>query len=166
YLENGQTRQALEPLQRSAELAADRSDIALALATAYDQLAQSQEALSHARQALTGGLADQEQVTNAQFIAGRALYRIGDYRAASDLLRLVLQARPTGPLSQMWAGLAAYQLADYATAVGNFERAVQLNPNSVEARANLGAGYLAAQRYQEAETVYALLVSQNDSDFE
>jgi len=66
----------------------------------------------------------------------------------------------------MWAGLASYQLADYTTAVGNFERAVQLNPNSVEARANLGAGYLAAQRYQEAETVYSLLVSQNDRDFE
>ncbi|HLU83534.1 MAG TPA: tetratricopeptide repeat protein [Trueperaceae bacterium] len=166
YLENGQTRQALEPLQRAAELAPDRSDIALALATAHDQLAQSQEALAYARQALAAGLSDQEQATNAQFIAGRAQYRLGDFRAASDLLRLVLQSRPTDPLSQMWAGLAAYQLADYTTAVGNFERAVQLNPNNVEARANLGAGYLAAQRYQEAETVYSLLVSQNDSDFE
>lgn len=166
YLENGQTRQALEPLRRAAELDSTRADIALALATAYDQLAQSQEALEYARQALASGLSDQEQITNAQFIAGRAQYRLGDYRAASDLLRLVLQSRPTDPLSQLWAGLAAYQLADYTTAVGNFERAVQLNPNSVEARANLGAGYLAAQRYQEAETVYSLLVSQNDRDFE
>jgi len=166
YLENGQTRQALEPLQRAAELAADRADIALALATTHDQLAQSQEALAYARQALTLGLSEQDQVVNAQFIAGRALYRQGDFRAAADQLRAVLQARPSDPLTQMWAGLAAYQLADYTTAVGNFERAVQLNPNSVEARANLGAGYLAAQRYQEAETVYSLLVSQNERDFE
>ena len=166
YLENGQTRQALEPLQRASELDPQRADIALALATAHDQLAQSEEALAFARQALTLGLSDQEQIVNAQFIAGRALYRQGDFRAAADQLRGVLQARPTDPLTQMWAGLAAYQLADYSTAVGNFERAVQLNPNSVEARANLGAGYLAAQRYQEAETVYSLLVSQNDRDFE
>ncbi|HZJ10898.1 MAG TPA: tetratricopeptide repeat protein [Trueperaceae bacterium] len=165
YLESGQTRQALGPLQQAASLGGDGVEVALALATAYDQLSQSQEALANAESALAG-LSDPELVTTARSIAGRANYRLGDYRAAAAEFAAVLSAKPSDPQAQLWAGLAAYQLGDYAAAVSNFERAVQLNPNSVEARANLGAGYLAAQRYQEAETVYSLLVEQNDSDVE
>ncbi len=164
-LESGQTRQALGPLQQAAALGGGGVEVALALATAHDQLSQSEEALANAERALAG-LTDQQLVTTARFIAGRAHYRLGDYRAAASDFAAVLSANPSNPQAHLWAGLASYQLGDYAAAVGNFERAVQLNPNSVEARANLGAGYLAAQRYQEAETVYSLLVEQNDGDVE
>lgn len=166
YLESGQPRQALDALVRAEQQGgAGRPEVALALATAHDQLAQPQEALGYAQRAV-GGLDDPAQVVTARFIAGRAHYRLGDYRAAADEFRAVLQARPADPSAHMWAGLAAYQQGDYAAAVTSFERAVQLNPNSVEARANLGAAYLAAQRYQEAENVYSLLVEQNARDVE
>lgn len=165
YLEAGQTRQALGPLQQAAALGGDGVEVALALATAHDQLSQSQEALSNAQRAISG-LTDAGHLATAHAIAGRAYYRLGDYRAAASEMAAVLSSRPSDASAQLWSGLAAYQLGDYAGAVSSFERAVQLNPNSVEARANLGAGYLAAQRYQEAETVYSLLVEQNDSDVE
>ncbi len=166
YLESGQPRQALEALNRAEQQGgADKPQVALALATAHDQLAEPEQALGYAQRAVAG-LSDATQATTARFIAGRSHYRLGDFAAASDEFRAVVQARPSDPAAHMWAGLTAYQQGDYAAAVTSFERAVQLNPNSVEARANLGAAYLAAQRYQDAENVYTLLVEQNDRDVE
>ncbi len=166
FLESGQPQQALAALTRAEQQGGQgRADVALALATAHDQLAQPGEALAYAQRA-AGGLSDAQQVATARFIAGRSHYRLGDYRAANDEFRAVVQARPSDPGAHLWSGLAAYQQGDYATAVASFERAVQLNPNSVEARANLGAAYLAAQRYQDAENVYTLLVDQNARDME
>ncbi len=165
YLESGQTRAALEPLQRAQQLGGEHAEVYLALASANDQLGQYDAALSSAQEAIRR-LSDPQLLTEARFIAGRAHYHAGDYTAADLELRQVLEARPNDAQAQLWSGLAAYQLGDYAAAVRNFERAVQLNPNSVESRVNLGAGYLAAQRYSEAQTVYELLVDQNPADNE
>lgn len=165
HLESGRPRAALPALDTALRLDPQRGEIYFALATAHDQLGQSAEALGSAREAMAR-LSDPEVVTSARFIAGRSHFRLGDYPAANELLRSVLQARPNDAQVQLWSGLSAYQLGDYSTAIGSFERAVQLNPNSVEARVNLGAGYLAAQRYQEAEGVYQLLVEQNPRDSE
>ena len=165
YLESGQTRAALEPLQRAQQLGGENAEVYLALASANDLLGQNEAALSNAQEAIRR-LSDPALLTEARFIAGRAHYRAGDYTAADLELRQVLEARPNEAQVQLWSGLAAYQLGDYGAAVRNFERAVQLNPNSVESRVNLGAGYLAAQRYSEAQTVYELLVDQNPADNE
>ncbi|HZW98975.1 MAG TPA: tetratricopeptide repeat protein [Trueperaceae bacterium] len=166
FLESGQPQQAAQALDRAQQQGgADRPEVSLALATTHDQLGNPSEALTYAERAILG-LGEGEQVASARFIAGRAHYRLGDYRAAGEQFRAVLQARPADAQAHLWSGLAAYQQQDYAAAVSSFERAVQLNPNSVEARANLGAAYLAAQRYQDAESVYTLLVEQNDRDVE
>ncbi len=165
YLEAGQPRQALAPLQQSARLNGNQAEVYLALATAYDQLAESDQALTNAQEAIAR-LTDPELMLDARFIAARALYRNAEYLAASEQLQSVVQARSGDAQVQLWSGLTAYQLRDYATAVRAFERAAQLAPNSIEARVNLGAGYLAAQRYQEAESVYQLLVQQNPNDSE
>ncbi|MFO7544699.1 MAG: tetratricopeptide repeat protein [Trueperaceae bacterium] len=165
YLEAGQPRQALGPLQAAARLSADQAEVYLALATAFDQLAQSDEALTNAQEAIAR-LSEPELVLDARFIAARALYRNGEFVAAGEHLTELAQSRSGDAQVQLWNGLTAYQLHDYSAAVRSFERAVQLSPNSIEARVNLGAGYLAAQRYQEAESVYQLLVQQNPNDNE
>lgn len=165
YLEGGQTRNAVTPLERAVQLNADSGDAYLALASAYDQLAQPDKALANAQKALAL-LSDASLVNTARFIAGRSHYRLGNYATANQELGQVVQATPDDGQAQLWAGLAAYQIADYATATRYFERAVQLNPNSVEGRVNLGASYLADERYQDAETVYQLLIQQNPSDSE
>jgi tetratricopeptide (TPR) repeat protein len=163
YLEGGQTRAALQPLQQALDLGGERAEVRLALASANDLLGQSEAAVLNANAAI-GRLGDPGLETEARFIAGRAYYRTGDFAAADAELRQVLDARPSDAQAQLWSGLAAYQLNDYGAAVRSFERAVQLNPNSVESRVNLGAGYLAAQRYKEAQGVYELLVEQNPAD--
>src|SRR5690606_24683181 len=121
--------------------------------------------LTNAQEAIAR-LSEPELVLDARFIAARALYRNGEYVAAGEHLTELTQSRSGDAQVQLWNGLTAYQLHDYSAAVRSFERAVQLSPNSVEARVNLGAGYLAAQRYQEAESVYQLLVQQNPNDNE
>lgn len=165
YLEGGQTRASLAPLEKAQALSPDRAEVYLALASANDLVGEHGVALTNAEQAAQR-LNDDELVTEARFIAGRALYRTGDYAAASTELDQVLDARPTDGEAQLWRGLAAYQLGDYGVAVRHFERAVQINPGNVESRVNLGAGYLAAKQYADAQSVYELLVNQNPNDTE
>lgn len=165
YLEGGQTQTALNPLEQASKLAPSNGDIHLALASGYDQLAQTDKALSNAQAALSE-LKDDKQLTQARFIAGRALYRKAQFAAAADLLDQVVQATPDDGQAQLWAGLADYQQQKYDSAIRFFERATQISPNSVEARVDLGAAYLAAKRFQDAETVYQLLVKQNSKDSE
>jgi tetratricopeptide (TPR) repeat protein len=41
---------------------------------------------------------------------------------------------------------------------------VQLEPEDINAMANLGAAYLASKRYEDAELIYELIVSDNERD--
>jgi tetratricopeptide (TPR) repeat protein len=65
---------------------------------------------------------------------------------------------------QLWAGLSEYKLENYVSSVQYLERAVQLNPDNVDARVNLGAAYIAAKRFEDAELVYTMIVEENPSD--
>lgn len=164
-LESGQTRSALDPLRRAAEIESDNGRVQLALATAYDQLALPNEALQAARSAVAS-LDDPELMARARFILGRSLYQQGDYSAAAMELQQVVEAMPNNAQAQLWAGLAEYQRGNYRQAALLYERAAQLDPASVEARVNLGAAYLASERFQDAERVYRSLVEQNARDAE
>ncbi len=164
-LEAGQVQAALGPLQNAEGAAPDSGEVALALASAYDQLGRSEDALTAARRAIAT-LEDGEALLDARFVAGRGAYRLGDFGYAREQFERVVDARPDSAAAQLWTGLAAYQTGDYGAALPFYERAVQLNPNDVVARVNLGAAYLATERYQDAETVYQLLVEQDGSDAE
>jgi Flp pilus assembly protein TadD len=164
-LESGQTRSALDPLERAAEIAPENGQVQLALATAYDQLAMPNEALQAARQAAST-LQDADLLARARFILGRSLYQQGDYSAAATTLQQVVEAMPNNAQAQLWAGLAEYQRGNYRQAALLYERASQLDPSSIEARVNLGAAYLASERFQDAERVYRSLTEQNPRDAE
>ena len=60
--------------------------------------------------------------------------------------------------------MAHYQAGQYRNAAQFYERAVQLDPENLEARINLGAAYLASERYEDAELVYELLIRQTGGD--
>ena len=164
-LESGQPEAALAPLQRalSADDAETEGAIYLARASAFEQLSQPDEA-RRAAEAAAQRLGDAEARSDATFVVGRSLYRLGDYRGALIALEDVVAERPGDADAQLWAGLANYQAGQYRSAAQFYERAVQLNPESVEARANLGAAYLAAERYEDAELVYDLLIQQTGGD--
>jgi tetratricopeptide (TPR) repeat protein len=165
FLLSGQPRSALAPLQEAARLAGDNAEVALALASVYDQIGMAAEALVTARRVVELG-GDAETQTQARFVIGRSLYLQGDYAGAATEFGRVVQARPSSAAAQLWVGLARYQQGDNAGAALYFERAAQLDPNSIEARVNLGAAYLADARYRDAESVYRLLVQQNPRDAE
>lgn len=165
-LDGGQTQSALGALEQADELGGGSGgEVALALASAYDQLARAEDALAAGERALSA-LEDEELLVEARFIVGRNAYRLGDGQRAREALDQVVDARPSDAAAQLWAGLAAYQQGDYQAAVPYYERAVQLDPNDGNARVNLGAAYLASDRYQDAEVVYQLLVEQNPQDAE
>ena len=164
-LESGQTRSAVDPLERAAELQPANGQVQLALATAYDQLAQPNEALAAAQQAVSS-LEEANLIARARFILGRSLYQQGDFPNAAVELQQVVEAMPDNAQAQLWAGLAEYQRGNYRQAALLYERASQLDPASVEARVNLGAAYLASERFQDAERVYRNLVEQNARDAE
>ncbi len=165
YLESGQPRAAVEPLQQAVQIVPEEGDVRLALASAYDQLGQAEGALESARAALPR-LSDADAQAQARLVIGRALYLQGDYAGAGQEFAMVVQQRPGSAAAQLWAGLARYQQGDHAGAALFYERAVQLDPNLAAARVNLGAAYLALERYRDAEGVYRLLVEQNPRDAE
>ncbi|MBA2666653.1 MAG: tetratricopeptide repeat protein [Trueperaceae bacterium] len=165
FVTGGQPRSALGPLQEAASINPESPDVQLALASAYDQIGMSAEALAAGRIVIER-TNDREAQAQARFIVGRALFAQGDYNAASQEFMRVVEARPGSSSAQLWAGLAEYQKGDYAGAALFYERAVQLDPNAIEARVNLGAAYLASERFRDAEGVYRLLVQQNSRDAE
>ena len=168
-LEGGEAQRALGPLQNA--LAAERAqgkvsgEVFLALATAYDQLGQTDAARRNADAAAARLKAPRLRL-DATAITGRALYRSGNLRGALIALREVAEARPNDAQAQLWVGLAYYEQGDYTEAISYYERAATLDPDNLDTRLNLGAAYLAAERYPDAENVYALITQQNAEDAE
>lgn len=164
-VEAGRPGEALEVLELAESLAPDSGEVALALATVYDQLARPDDALVDALRALAT-LTDANALIEARFVAGRSAYRLGDYASSFDDFVAVVAARPNSSPAQLWAGLAAYQTGDFAASVPYFERAVALDPADPTARTNLGAAYLASERYLDAEAVYTVLLDADPMDAE
>jgi tetratricopeptide (TPR) repeat protein len=164
-VEAGRPAEAVDVLEVAEALAPDSGEVALALATVYDQLARPDDALVDALRALAT-LTDADALIEARFVAGRSAYRLGDYASAREDFDVVVAARPTSAPAQLWAGLAAYQASDFAAAVPSFERAVALDPADATARMNLGAAYLASERYVDAEAVYTVLLDADPGDAE
>jgi tetratricopeptide (TPR) repeat protein len=165
YLENGQTQDGLAALEQALAINPDSPEVYLALASSYDRLNRPDDARVAADAALTR-LQDPLFRSEAQFILGRSLYRLGDNAGAIAVLEQVVVEQPDNASAQLWAGLAEYALGNYLEAGQYYERAVQLNPNSIEARINLGAAYLAAENYADAELVYQLIIQDNPQDAE
>jgi tetratricopeptide (TPR) repeat protein len=75
-----------------------------------------------------------------------------------------MREHPTYGAIRNTAGLVEYELRNVAGAIRNFEAAADLDPTSLEARANLAAALLAARKFEAAERAYdaALLLSADD----
>jgi len=164
YLENGQTEYAYNTLLNAQRIEPNSSEVNLALASVSDQLNRSQEAAQYSQQALALLPDSSPYRHNADFILGRTAFRSGNYEAAQELLAPLLDIDASNPELQLWMGLTSYQLEEFDDAVEYIERATFLNPESLEARVNLGAAYLAAERYQDAQLVYELLIEETGGD--
>ena len=63
-------------------------------------------------------------------------------------------------------GVSAEDKRDTAGALAAYRNAVEWNPKNVKARFNLGAIYLEAGKFDEAEAQYRAVVTSDASDFE
>lgn len=129
--------------------------VLLGLAAAYDALGKAADAYRVAKLAVqkTKG----EGQVEALFLLGKNAYRLGRFAEAAEALKKVVAARKSDAEAWLWLGLALYGLRDYGQAVAALERAAELD-GRVEVLEALGAAYLAARRFSDAERVFTEVV--------
>jgi len=77
-----------------------------------------------------------------------------------------IREEPTyGPIRNT-AGLLAYELRDSAAAIGHFEAAAELDPENLDAQANLAAALLSTAQFEAAERSYDRALRLRSDDYE
>lgn len=72
---------------------------------------------------------------------GRRLLKSGDYAAAADVFRAIVDDNPDDMTAHEGLGTACFQLGDFDAAVAAFQRVTQLAPTTARGYINLGAVY-------------------------
>jgi tetratricopeptide (TPR) repeat protein len=179
---------AVAQLESAAVTNAESAEVQIALASAYEGAGRAAD-MQKAAEMVIASSKSQNMLEEATFALGRSLYLQANYEGALEAFEAVMSgdvmmdadaamAEGEAPVQdmmaeestldmaavQLWAGLSEYKLENYVSAVQYLERAVQLNPESVDARVNLGAAYIAAKRFEDAELVYTMITEENPSD--
>jgi tetratricopeptide (TPR) repeat protein len=77
-----------------------------------------------------------------------------------------IREEPTYAPAHNTAGLLAFELRDIPTAIAHFARAVNLDPENLDARANLAAVLLSTGQFEAAERSYDRALSLRGDDYE
>jgi tetratricopeptide (TPR) repeat protein len=189
-LNGGDFGGAVAQLESAAVSNPESAEIQIALASAYEGAGRAAD-MQRAAEMVIANSKSQNMLSEATFALGRARYLQSDFEGALEAFEAVISgdvmmdveanadmAEGEVPAEEMmaeeatfdmapvqlWAGLSEYKLENYVSAVQYLERAVQLNPESVDARVNLGAAYIAAKRFEDAELVYTMITEENPSD--
>jgi len=155
-LKDGDARGALNNFQTAYAQNPDEPKVLLGLALAYDRLNQSAESGRFASMA-----AKQSQGTDkleALVLQGKAAYVQRRYPEAVDVLGQAVQLKADRAAAWLYLGLSQYALKDYKSAADALEKAQTLEPTASTA-SNLGAAYLAASRFSDAERVLSQAVA-------
>jgi len=163
WLKAGDAEKALRAFQQAYSIKPDEPKILVGLAAAYLQKKDYKQAYRYAKMAVASD--DEETRNEALLIAGKSAYHLGRFGEARALLTKAVDAMPDRADAWMWLGLAAYAMQDYDSAIEALEKAVQLDPSPV-ARLNLGAAYLAAKRFSDAEQVLTQVVLEDPQNAE
>ena len=147
--------EALEVFKAAYKLAPEAPEILAGMAAAYDALGQADKAYRAAKLAL--GLMEGEKPVALRFLLGKNAYLAGHTREAVEVLAGVVKEKADDPEAWTWYGLALYAQEDYGQAAMALERAAELDP-SPEVLFDLGAAYLAARRFSDAERVFSRVV--------
>ena len=151
----GDAKGALEAFLLAYRANPDDPRVLLGLAAAYDALGEAAEAYRVAKLAVAkAGPADRLE---ALLLLGKNAYRIGRYKEAIEALKQVVAERKNDAEAWLWLGLAFYAAEGYGQAVAALERAAELD-GRVEVLEALGAAYLAARRFSDAERIYTEVV--------
>ncbi len=149
---------ALAAFNASAKSNPTGPETALALALVQDSKGDAAEAYKSAI-AVTKLTTDPAYLATANLIAGKNAYRSKQYGIAKRVLQSTNSAE-----GLLWLGLSSYSLKDYAGAIAALEGSAKLDPSNTLVQANLGAAYLAASRYSEAQNTLDALVKVTPSN--
>jgi len=163
WLKAGDPDQALRSFQRAYSVKPNEPKILVGLAAAYYQKQDFKQAYRYAQ--LAAASDDEQAKAEALLIAGKSAYNLGRFGEARALLTQAVDLMPDRADAWLWLGLASYAMQDYETAISALERSVQLDPTPV-AKLNLGAAYLAVQRFSDAEQILTQVVLEEPENAE
>ena len=147
--------EALKVFKEAYKLAPEAPEVLAGMAAAYDALGQADKAYRAAKLAL--GLMEGKKPVELRYLLGKNAYLSGRSKEAVEVLAGVAKEKGDDPEVWTWYGLALYAQEDYGQAAAALERAAELDP-SPEVLFDLGAAYLAARRFSDAERVFSRVV--------
>jgi tetratricopeptide (TPR) repeat protein len=159
--QGGDFKGALEAFQAAYNQMPDEPRVVLALALTYDRLGQFAEAGRFA--ALAAKSSSGPEKAEALFVQGKAAYFQQRYDSAEEVLLQAVQLKADRGAAWFYLGRAQFALKKYEAAIASLERAQALEPTA-DTAANLGAAYLAANRYSDAERLLSQAVTLNPRD--
>lgn len=95
---------------------------------------------------------------------GKVLMELGQMQAATALLQRAVQHAPGHAAAWFELGRAAVSQEDFATAMSGFSRALELTPDDIDARRNLGRVSLRIGAYDTAYTAWSPLRGDPEAD--
>jgi len=144
----GNWQGALEKLQRAAELEPKRPEAAFGAAIASIAVNPG-----HAQVVIDDLLRRFPNSTEAWAEVGRALERSGQWELAAQAFALAMRARPTAKLHIRF-GSALHSLGRRGEAAEAYQKALQLDPASVEAWFKLGLAFQDSRHLDRAADAY------------
>lgn len=142
------------------DIAADRLDHQLAIER-YEALLAAQPEATKIYQPLAMQYRELGDIEKAEALVAR---RGGGAVALNDPLMQELEAFRTGSRVDLAQGEQAFQRGNYAAAVAAFQRAVDRDPNDLEARLNLGSALLKSEQTAEAIAQYEAVLRQDPAN--
>lgn len=95
---------------------------------------------------------------------GVALVRSGEYKAASEVLRRILEADPGNREAQLWLARSLSFSGDFAAGEREYREVLSADPGNVEARFGLADVLAWQKRYREATLVLSDLAKDRPGD--
>jgi Flp pilus assembly protein TadD len=95
--------------------------------------------------------AEEEDSTNADWLAGKRAVEAQDWKGATVALSKAASAEPKNADIQNWLGFAQRKLGNMSAAFAAYETALKLNPKLKQAHEYIGEAYLQVKDLPKAE---------------
>ena len=138
YLRDGKVAEAVKALQEAARLSPENGEARYQLGLALARAGRKEEATSELQKGRELVAADdREKTASLDLLEGRAALEKGELDSAAAKLRHAIQLRPDSFEAQSALGAVLEKKGDVAGATAAYEKAAELNPADVAARASL-----------------------------
>lgn len=148
-----QDRRSLASVDRGTEGTSEGGDLRRGLSALWE--GDYREALTHFLDAVTSDPSD----TDAAFLTGYCLNRIGLHHSATRILRQVVRVRESDVEARHQLGLAYSKLGCFQDAAEQYREIVAVAPDDIDARYKLSYAYSRLDWHNEAAETFAGIVA-------